>query len=103
MAKGSSRGPLLGPIVVTLLYAAALPFIAVAAVMSPMASDAGVNGAVMAFIYAMFTWPLAIIVSVVLAWLFYALRWRRAMWLSFFTPLLWLIPIGWSMGSNFGH
>jgi uncharacterized membrane protein YhaH (DUF805 family) len=90
-------------IVATVLYGAFLPFCVVGAMMSPMASDAGITDQVMVFIYAFFTWPLAIVLGVVAAWIFFWRRANAAMTLALLFPLLWLAPIVWSMSSDFGH
>ena len=88
-------------IVATILYGIALPFVAFMAMMSPMASDAGVNTKVWTFIIAMMTWPLAFVAAVVLGWVFTGLRRKRAVWTVLVMPWLWLVPLVWSM--DFGR
>jgi hypothetical protein len=83
------------------LYGLALLPTGFMAVMSPMASDAGVNTKVWTFMIAMATWPLGFIVAIVLGWLFFGLRWPRGMWFAIALPWLWLVPIIWSM--DFGR
>jgi hypothetical protein len=88
-------------IVATLLYGIALPFLVTMALLSPMASDAGVNTKVWTFMIAMATWPVGFVLAIVLGWLFFALRRRRAMWVALALPWLWLVPIAWSF--DFGR
>lgn len=93
--------PIRSMIVATVLYGVALPFVGVMAMMSPMASDAGVNAKVWTFIIAMMTWPLAFIAAILLGWLFTWLRRTRVVWTVLAMPWLWLVPLVWSM--DFGR
>lgn len=88
-------------IVATILYGTALPFVVFMAMMSPMASDAGVNTKVWTFIYAMLSWPIGFVLAIILGWLFAALGRKRAMWFALLLPWLWLVPIAWS--ADFGR
>lgn len=93
--------PIRSMIVATVFYGVALPFVGVMAMMSPMASDAGVNAKVWTFIIAMMTWPLAFIAAILLGWLFTWLRRTHAVWTVLAMPWLWLVPLVWSM--DFGR
>lgn len=57
--------------------------------MSVMASDSGVNGWVYAFIYTSLTFPIAVVLGPVLAWIAYAFRKERLAWVLLFLPLAW--------------
>ncbi len=81
---------------VTVLYGLALLPTAFLALMSPMASDAGVNTKVWTFMIAMATWPLGFILAIVLGWLFFGLRSSRGVWFAIALPWFWLVPIIWS-------
>jgi len=96
-----SRRQRLWMIVCTILYGAALPFTVFFAMMSPMASDAGVNTKVWTFIIAMATWPIGFLLAIILGWIFFALRRGGAMRFALLLPWLWLVPIVWSM--DFGR
>jgi ABC-type polysaccharide/polyol phosphate export permease len=96
-----ARGSAVPMIVGTVLYGIALPFLVMMAMMSPMASDAGVNTKVWTFMIAIATWPIAFVLAIALGWLFYGIRRRRAMWFALIFPWLWLVPIVWS--SDFGR
>jgi hypothetical protein len=85
----------------TILYGLALLPTGMMALMSPLASDAGVNTKVWTFMIAMATWPLGFILAIVLGWLFFGLRWSRGIWFAIALPWLWLVPIVWSM--DFGR
>ncbi len=61
--------------------------------MSVMASDAGTNGWIEAFIYTSLTFPIAIVVGPVLAWIAYAFRRERLSWILLFAPLAWPVAI----------
>jgi hypothetical protein len=61
--------------------------------MSVMASDAGVNGWVYAFIYTCLTFPIAIVLGPVLAWIAWAFRKERLSWILLFLPLAWPVAI----------
>lgn len=88
-------------IAATVLYVLALPGVAILAMLSPMASDAGVNTKVWTFIVAMMSWPLGFLLAIALGWLFFALRWTRATIFALLLPWFWLVPIVWSM--DFGR
>jgi len=88
-------------IIATIIYGTALPFFGVMALLSPMASDAGVNTKVWTFMIAIATWPIGIVLAVVLGWVFFALRRRGAMWIALLLPWLWFGPIIWA--SDFGR
>src|ERR1700742_612859 len=91
------REHLIAMIVATAIYGVALPFTAMAAMFSPMASDSGLNTGVWIFIISMFTLPLALIAAIVLGWIFYAVRLPRLTWAAILFPVLWIIPIGLSL------
>lgn len=61
--------------------------------MSVMASDAGTNGWIEAFILTSLTFPIAIIVGPVLAWIAYGLRRERLSWILLFSPFAWAVAI----------
>lgn len=61
--------------------------------MSVMASDAGVNTMIYVFIWTMLTFPLAIVLGPVLAWIAYALRRERLSWGLLFAPFAWVIAL----------
>jgi ABC-type polysaccharide/polyol phosphate export permease len=90
------RTHLVTMIVATALYGAALPFAVTLAIFSPMASDGGVNPGVWTFIVSMMTLPIAIVLALILGWIFFATRLARLMWVAILFPLLWLFPIVWS-------
>jgi ABC-type sugar transport system permease subunit len=96
-----SRRQRLEMIVGTIVYGAALPFTVFLAMMSPMASDAGVNTKVWTFIIAMATWPIGFLLAIVLGWIFFAFRRGQAMRFALLLPWLWLVPIVWS--ASFGR
>ncbi|MBU1347457.1 MAG: hypothetical protein KKA16_10990 [Alphaproteobacteria bacterium] len=61
--------------------------------MSVMASDAGVNTMIYVFIWTMLTFPLAIVLGPVLAWVAYALRREQASWILLFAPFAWVLAL----------
>lgn len=61
--------------------------------MSVMASDAGTNGWIEAFIYTSLTFPIAIVAAPVLAWVAYGFRRERLSWILLFSPFAWLVAI----------
>lgn len=61
--------------------------------MSVMASDAGMNAWIEAFILTSLTFPIAIVVGPVLAWVAYAFRRERLSWILLFSPFAWLVAI----------
>ncbi|WGM31134.1 hypothetical protein [Brevundimonas sp. NIBR11] len=61
--------------------------------MSVMASDSGVNAWIYTFIYTSMTFPVAIVLGPVLAWIAYWLRKERLSWILLFLPLAWPIVI----------
>lgn len=61
--------------------------------MSVMASDAGTNGWIEAFIYTSLTFPVAIVAGPVLAWVAYAFRRERLSWGLLFSPFAWAFAI----------
>ena len=83
-------------IVATVLYGIALPFSVTLAMFSPMASDGGINAGIWTFIVSLMTLPIAIVVALILGWIFYATRLPRLMWAAILFPLLWIFPIAWS-------
>lgn len=66
---------------------------AIMGMMSVMATDAGVTPWVSAFIWTSLTFPVAIVVGPVLAWIAYALRRERLSWILLFAPCVWPILI----------
>jgi ABC-type sulfate transport system permease subunit len=73
----------------TLLYLLALPFAAMMAMMSPMASDSRANAETHLFIATAMTLPFALVLSPALAWIAYRLRWNGAAGLLILLPLAW--------------
>ncbi|MFC5343829.1 hypothetical protein ACETK8_11380 [Brevundimonas staleyi] len=67
--------------------------IAIMGMMSVMASDAGTNAWINAFMFMSLTFPVAVIVGPVLAWIAYALRRERLSWILLFAPLAWPVLI----------
>jgi len=61
--------------------------------MSVMASDAGVNTMIYVFIWTMLTFPVAIVLGPVLAWVAYAIRRERAAWILLFAPFAWVLAL----------
>ncbi len=61
--------------------------------MSPMASDAGVNATIYTFIFVMLTFPLALLICPIGAWIAYGLRQERISWVLLFLPWLWVAAI----------
>jgi hypothetical protein len=61
--------------------------------MSVMASDAGANAWIEAFIFTSLTFPIAIVAGPVLAWVAYAFRRERLSWILLFSPFAWLVAI----------
>lgn len=61
--------------------------------MSVMASDAGTNGWIEAFIYTSLTFPIAIVAGPVLAWIAYGFRRERLSWILLFSPFAWAVAI----------
>lgn len=61
--------------------------------MSVMASDAGTNAWIEAFIFTSLTFPIAIIAGPVLAWVAYGFRRERLSWILLFSPFAWLVAI----------
>jgi hypothetical protein len=61
--------------------------------MSVMASDAGVNTMIYVFIYTMLSFPVAIVLGPVLAWIAYAIRRERASWILLFSPFAWVLVL----------
>ncbi len=66
---------------------------AIMGMMSVMASDSGVNTMIHVFIWTMLTFPVAIVLGPVLAWIAYGLRRERASWILLFAPLAWVVAI----------
>ena len=61
--------------------------------MSVMASDGGVNAAIYTFIYVSLTFPIAIIVAPIAAWIAFWLRRERISWILLFSPFAWAVTI----------
>ena len=78
-----------------------LPALAMA-VMSPMASDAGVNTVIWSFIWVMLTFPLAIVLGPALGWLAYSLRRESVAWALLFAPFLWVAAMAVIFTLGFG-
>lgn len=60
---------------------------------SVMASDAGVTPMINAYIFTAVTFPLAIVVGPVAAWVAFWLRKERAAWILLFSPFAWVVAI----------
>jgi hypothetical protein len=67
--------------------------VAMFGMMSVMASDAGVNAAIMTFIWTGLTFPVAVALSPILAWIAFALRRERTAVILSLLPVLWVIAI----------
>ena len=80
---------------------AVLPAVAMA-VMSPMASDAGVNTVIWSFIWVMLTFPLAIVLGPGLGWVAYGLRRESLAWALLFSPFLWVAALAVIFTLGFG-
>lgn len=66
---------------------------AIMGMMSVMATDAGVTPWVSAFVWTCLTFPVAIVLGPILAWVAYGLRRERLSWILLFTPCAWPILI----------
>ena len=78
-----------------------LPAVAMA-VMSPMASDAGVNTVIWSFIWVMLTFPLAIVLGPALGWVAFGLRQEKLAWVLLFSPFLWVAALAVIFTLGFG-
>lgn len=78
-------------IIDTILSALAIVPIGIMGMMSVMASDAGVNDAIMAFIFVGLTFPIAVALSPILAWIAWFLRHERLAVILSLIPALWVI------------
>lgn len=67
--------------------------IAMMGMMSVMASDAGTNAWINAFMFVSLTFPVAVVVGPILAWIAYGLRRERLSWILLFAPLAWPVLI----------
>lgn len=66
---------------------------AIMGMMSVMASDAGTNAHIEAFIIASLTFPVAMALGPILAWIAYGLRQEKLSWFLLFAPLAWPVVI----------
>ena len=80
-------------IVDTALSTLAIVPVALFGMMSVMASDAGVNTAIWIFILTGLTFPLAVALAPILAWIAFALRRERTALIVSFLPFLWVVAI----------
>ena len=87
------RRHLAAMIVASVVYGLALPISIMAAAFSPMASDGGLNTGVWIIIITLATAPLSLAAALVLGWIFYTIRWPRAMFAAILMPLLWLLAL----------
>lgn len=76
-------------IAATVLAALALLPASCAAMMSPMMADSGANPAVMTFIILVMSFPLALLVLPVLAWVAFSRRHHRTTWLLIALLIAW--------------
>ena len=61
--------------------------------MSVMATDSGVNTMIWVFIGTMMTFPVAILLGPILAWIAYAFRRERLSWILLFAPFAWVVAM----------
>ncbi len=90
---------IIGSVVVVLAIIPA----AMMGMMSVMASDAGVNTMIYVFIWTMLTFPVAIVLGPVLAWVAYAIRRDRAAWVLLFSPFAWVLALIVILSLGFGQ
>jgi hypothetical protein len=57
--------------------------------MSAMLSDSGVNTAIYAVIYLWFAWPVLLVLSLIGAWIAFALRRGPLAWWMMAAPMIW--------------
>jgi hypothetical protein len=77
----------------TALSLLAIVPVAVFGMMSVMATDAGVNTAIMTFIGIALSFPVAVVLCPVLAWIAFALRRERTALVLSLLPVLWVVAI----------
>lgn len=80
-------------IIGTVVAALAVVPAAIMGMMSVMASDAGVNTMIHVFMWTMLTFPVAIVMGPVLAWVAYGLRRERLSWILLFSPFAWVLAM----------
>lgn len=76
--------------------------VAIMGMMSVMASDAGTNGWINAFMFASLTFPVAVVLGPSLAWIAYGLRREALSWGLLFAPFAWPVAIVAIMILGFG-
>lgn len=92
-AQPRSRNLRLWLIVDTVLSILTIVPIAIFGMMSVMASDAGVNTAITTYIWISLSFPVAVAVAPILAWVAFALRRERTALIVSLLPALWMIAI----------
>jgi hypothetical protein len=85
------RGMMIWLIVDTILSVLAIGPVALMGMMSVMASDSGVNTAVITFIWLGLTFPIAVALSPILGWIAWFLRRERTALILSLLPVLWVI------------
>lgn len=80
-------------IIGSVVAAVAIIPVAIMGMMSVMASDAGTNAWINAFMLTSLTFPVAVVVGPVLGWIFYGLRQERLSWMLLFSPFVWPVVI----------
>jgi len=80
-------------VVGSILYLLALPVAVVVAMMSPMASDSGLTTGAQLFIFTAMTFPVAIVLGPILAWIAYVSGWNRTGWALLLLPVAWPVAL----------
>ena len=82
-------------ILLTIVYVLALAPAGLMAMVSPMMADGGVTPMVVVAMVATMTFPIALLMSPLAAWIAYSSgRKYRIAWGAILAPLIWLIPLG---------
>ena len=87
------RWLLIALIVYTIVALALLLPAGLVAMYSPMLSDSGLNASVWALIIGFAVVPVVLVISPIVAWIGYALRWRWLAIVMICAPLVWLLYI----------
>jgi hypothetical protein len=98
-----SRGIMIWLIIDTVLSVLAIIPVAMMGMMSVMASDAGTNSMIVAFIWAGLTFPIAVALSPILAWIAWFLRYERTALILSLLPALWVVAFVVMFAIGFGE